>query len=376
VNAPNTLLCKRLNRDQLPDIAPEWADLAERALTRNVFMRPEFVLPSLAQIDLDISIQALAVFEGKRLMGLLLLRRGALMRAHPLPLPIAIVHRFAPLSTPLIAAERPVETWSVILDHLRKEGHSALLLTFLEESAVSEALDTALSQRGLKRSIVVQHERAALLPDAGGLASGLSRKSSKNLARLTRRLETTMPLAITISRTGTEASAALARYFALEAAGWKGRAGTALAQSSEDRAFFEALIHELAESGSAMVVELHAGEMLAASALVLRHGDRAYFHKTTYNEDLAQFSPGVMLAQRLTSALADEGIVESADSVSSANHPMINRIWRGRLLITHALVPTGASRIGFYLRLFQERERERAIFLLKTLRDRIKGEPH
>lgn len=371
-----TLSCQRLDREQIPAIAKEWADLAERALTPNVFMRPEFMLPSLAHIDHDASISALAVFEGKRLMGLLLLRQGTLKSAHPLSLPIAVVHRFAPLSTPLMAAERAVETWSAMLDHLREQGRPALLMTFLEDSAVSAALDMALTARGLKRATIASHERAALLPDAGGLTSGLSRKSNKNLSRLTRRLDTAKPLTVTLSRSPEQISAALSRFFALEAAGWKGRAGTALVQSTEDRAFFAAMAHELAQSGSAMVIELQAGESLAASALVLRHGTRAYFHKTTYNEDLAPFSPGVMLAQRLITVLAEEGIVDSADALASANHPMIDRIWRGRLQITHTLVPTGASRVGFSSRLFQERGRERAISLLKTLRDRIKGEPH
>ena len=62
--------------------------------------------------------------------------------------------------------------------------------------------------------------------------------------------------------------------------------------------------------------------------------------KTAFDEDYARFSPGVLL-QRENLALLDRSGIDWTDSCAAADHPMIERIWRDLLFLTHATT-TGA----------------------------------
>jgi len=69
---------------------------------------------------------------------------------------------------------------------------------------------------------------------------------------------------------------------------------------------------------------------------VLRHQDRAFFFKLGIDERFAKFSPGVQLTLDLTRHLCADPAIATADSTASADHPMINPIWRGRFAIGDA----------------------------------------
>ena len=76
---------------------------------------------------------------------------------------------------------------------------------------------------------------------------------------------------------------------------------------------------------------MHAGDTPVAAAIVLRHQDRAFYFKLGIDERFAKFSPGVQLTLDLTRHLCADPVMATADSTASADHPMINPIWRGRL---------------------------------------------
>ena len=81
------------------------------------------------------------------------------------------------------------------------------------------------------------------------------------------------------------------------------------------------------------------GETPVAAAVVLRHQDRAFYFKLGIDERFAKFSPGVQLTLDLTRHLCADAVLATADSTASADHPMINPIWRGRLKIGDVIIP-------------------------------------
>jgi hypothetical protein len=72
---------------------------------------------------------------------------------------------------------------------------------------------------------------------------------------------------------------------------------------------------------------------------VLRHQDRAFYFKLGVDERFARFSPGVQLTLDLTRHLCADPAIATADSMASADHPMINPIWRGRFEVGDVLIP-------------------------------------
>ena len=81
------------------------------------------------------------------------------------------------------------------------------------------------------------------------------------------------------------------------------------------------------------------GQTPVAAAIVLRHLDRAFYFKLGIDERFAKFSPGVQLTLDLTRHLCADAVLATADSTASADHPMINPIWRGRLKIGDIIIP-------------------------------------
>ncbi len=73
-----------------------------------------------------------------------------------------------------------------------------------------------------------------------------------------------------------------------------------------------------------------------------------WFWKIAYDEAHARSSPGVQLSLDLTEQfLADESLAR-VDSCATADHPMIDHLWRERLALTDLLIaPSRAALTQF-----------------------------
>ena len=123
----------------------------------------------------------------------------------------------------------------------------------------------------------------------------------------------------------------------------KATRGTALIQDDGDARFIRRATPALAETGQCEIVTLRAGDTPVAAAIVLRHQDRAFYFKLGIDERFAKFSPGVQLTLDLTRHLCADPAIATANSTASADHPMINPIWRGRFAIGDVLIPLRAG---------------------------------
>ena len=93
--------------------------------------------------------------------------------------------------------------------------------------------------------------------------------------------------------------AAVDRYSVLESAGWKGRNGTALHPDNLQGEFFRRVMQRFAHRASARVWELWIDGQLAASRLAIGTPDMLVMLKTTYDEQLARYAPGMLLLRQV-----------------------------------------------------------------------------
>jgi hypothetical protein len=161
----------------------------------------------------------------------------------------------------------------------------------------------------------------------------------KELRRQRRRLAEHGAVALEVASSPQEVATALESFLKLEASGWKGTRGTALTQVDGDAAFIRRATQALAATGNCEILTLRAGSTPIAAGIVLRHQSRAFFFKLGVDERFAKYSPGVQLTLDLTRHLCADPTITSADSTASADHPMINPIWRGRFAIGDVLIP-------------------------------------
>ena len=323
-----------------------WEALTERATEPNGYYLPEWLSAVSATARGRIGADALCAWDKTgtrpRLLGLIPLI--SLWRAYRIPLPALVnADPYGTLGTPLLDRGDPIAAANALISEARASGARALLLRDVAiESRAADAFRAALASQGLEPAIVQSHKRACLdaTRDAEELLrDALGAKKLKELRRQRNRLAEIGEIAFVTSRTPDEVARALDTFLVLESSGWKARRGTALLQHDGDSAFIRRAALGLAAQGRCEIVTLIAGNTPVASAVVLRHLDRAFYFKLGVDERYAKLSPGVQLTIDLTRYLCANPEITTADSTAAPGHPMIDPIWRGRLAIGDMLIP-------------------------------------
>ena len=334
--------------------AGQWRRLAERALEPNGYHLPDWELAVNASALGRTGVSALSAWSDAtlaqdgmaRLIGLIPVI--SMWRAYKIPLPALVsADPYGTLGTPLLDRDIADDAVARLMREAQRAGAHALILHDVSvDGAAMKAFTEVLRQGGLRPRLLQSHVRAVLdaTRDADELLrDALGAKKLKELRRQRNRLAEHGAIRFDVARTPKEVAPAIETFLTLEASGWKARRGTALMQDDGDAGFVRRATVALAETGQCEIVTLRAGDTPVAAAIVLRHQDRAFYFKLGVDERFAKWSPGVQLTLELTRHLCADPAIALADSTASADHPMINPIWRGRLEIGDVLIPLRPS---------------------------------
>jgi CelD/BcsL family acetyltransferase involved in cellulose biosynthesis len=331
-----------------------WADLVGRAIEPNPFFHPAWARAVARHAEGKSGARALLAWDAPartRLIGLLPVVSA--WRALRIPIPVLVAWQaYAPLTTPLFDRDRADTAARGLIAAAAKAGAMALLLPMLaEEGPAASALRGAIAELNLAPYAFDRHQRARLdaTQDVDEAIHSLGGKKVKELRRQRNRLADSGDVAFKIAAAGEETAAALEAFLSLEAAGWKGKSGTALGKKAGDSAFIRSAVPAMGANGAAEIATLSCGDAVVAAGVVLRHFRRAYFFKIAYDESAAKISPGVQLTLDITRGLCADGAIDDADSTTISRHPMIDHIWRSRLAVSDLLLPTQAGRLPLAL---------------------------
>jgi CelD/BcsL family acetyltransferase involved in cellulose biosynthesis len=316
-----------------PATRAAWERLAARAAEPNPFFEPWYLLPGLRQWGAD--VQVAAWFHEGRLSGIMPLARPSRYYGHRVPHVAGWLHANAFCGVPLVAAGLEDAFWHAMLTYLDRHSGRALFLHLPQlpaDGPVHAALERVLAARARRHYIAASEARAMLAGETSAAAyceAAMSAKKRKELRRQQSRLAEEGALAFERLEGDKGLSEWTAEFLALEAAGWKGEAGSALASAPDTLALFTAALAGAATAGRlerlALRLDGRAIAMLANFITV----PGAYSYKTAYDEAYARFSPG-MLLQLENLALLERPEVQWADSCAAEGHPMIERLWRGQ----------------------------------------------
>ncbi|MCA6110300.1 GNAT family N-acetyltransferase [Bradyrhizobium cenepequi] len=335
----------------LADIpAGQWRALAEHVVEPNAYYLPEWALAVSASARGRMGALALSAFSDAplaydgpaRMIGLLPV--VSLWRAYKIPLPALVTAQpYGTLCTPPLDCDLAEAAAERLMLEAGKAGAHALVLRDMSlDGKAMRAFTEVLRLNGMRPRLMQSYLRACLDATRNAdelLLEALGAKKLKELRRLRHRLAENGTVRFEVARTPAEVAAALETFLVLEASGWKGKRGTALAQHVGDAAFIRRATAALAETGQCEIVTLRAGDGPVAAAILLRHQDRAFYFKLGIDERFAKYSPGVQLTLDLTRHLCSDPAIRSADSTAAPDHPMINPIWRGRFAIGDVLIP-------------------------------------
>lgn len=350
----STLRLLTLEELQEPVLLAAWERLVTRAAEPNPFFEPWYLLPSLRQLGAGVKVAGW--FHGGHLAGLIPLARSARYYGHRAPHAAGWLHANAFCGVPLVAAGQEAAFWRALLAHLDRRPGRALFLHLPQlpaDGPIVAALETVLGARRRPYYIAAREARAMLAGEiaaADYLDAAMAPKKRKELRRQHNRLAEEGALSFECIDGGESLAAWTAEFLALEAAGWKGEAGSALASAPETRALFEQALAGAAAAGRLQRLALRIDGRAIAMLVNFITAPGAYGFKTAFDEAYARFSPGMLLQLENLALLEREGI-RWADSCAVEGHPMIERLWRGQRRMASINIAIGgpARRAAFRL---------------------------
>lgn len=352
----------------------EWQALHARAAEANAYHDPLWALPVAEHVSGPRAPKALLAWhpqDRERLVGLLPVQTARQAMALPVPMLVGW-SAYAPLCLPTLDRDCADAAAAALLDAAAATGAQALLLPLVTvEGAAFAALRQAAQARGSMLRILRSHRRAGLdaTRDADALLrDALGTKKLKELRRQRHRLEDRGRVALDMATSPASVAQALEGFLRLEAAGWKGRRGTAMIQNAGEAAFIRKAATAMAAQGRCEIASLTCAGRTVAAGLLLRDRERAFFFKIAMDESVARHSPGVQLTLDITQRLCADARIAFADSTADFDHAMIDHIWRERIVMADVLVPlTARKSVVAALRLMLE-ARYRALELYRSLR--------
>ena len=342
-----TLTIECLNWDQAGDRFDAWRALAAKSIETNVFNEPEFAL-SAAQHFAPANKPVFLFISEKRGGN----QTGPLAAGFAIQQPRRVANVTGRLwcppemavGTPLINPEFGIASLDLLEDWLASEfpAMGAFMLPMIPATGSFSALVQAYTGVRMLQSCQFDLRSRAVLRNAPDTADRvvrwMGRKRHKEMRRLWRRLAECGSLEFMTAKAAVELKSATEYFLALEAMGWKGKRGTALICDPSLATFTRTMSRRLASQFNIEIDALTIDRFPVAMAIVLRSGTDAYFWKTTYKEEYAQYSPGVLLALGMTSRLLNNPDTRFINSCAVPNHPMIDHLWPDRIEMTDLLI--------------------------------------
>ncbi len=309
--------------DRLLALETQWQDLVARADTANIFMHP-----ALAHLGSEAyperRCRVVLAWQDTAVPRLVGIWAFAVERPPRSIIPISVLSAPAVpnayLSTPVVDRDCLEDVLAAILDHLAAAENlpSIVALDAMgADTATMQALTRVLERRGSPMRIFTRSLRPKLASELDGkayLEQALSSSSRKKLRQHRRRLTEKGSLLSTILTEPQAVRSAFEEFLSLEAAGWKGRQGTALLSDPSDARFARAMIATLSARGDAAIHLLTLDARPVSMQVVLHAGPAAFTWKTAYAEALHDFSPGMLLLEEYTAALLADRRVSYVDS--------------------------------------------------------------
>jgi CelD/BcsL family acetyltransferase involved in cellulose biosynthesis len=321
---------------ELECLVPAWEELARNALEPNPFYEPWMLLPALRAFGAGHDLRVALVWSGYELAGLFPLERVARYKALPAAALSSWRHAHCLLGTPLVRAGRA----RLCLDALLDQSETSLLeFSYVPAGEpFHRALLEALEARGLRAIVNRSYERGLLRKHRGTVSAQLRRRLAKNERDLRKHGE----FAYVELRPQDDIARWIGQFLELEAAGWKGREGSAMACSPANRGYFAQIIEAAFRRGRLLACGLDLGARPLARRFSFTAGEAAYAFKIAYDEAFAEASPGVMLERHNLRQVDADPRLQWMDSFSDGANLSVERMWPDRRTMQTLAAATGA----------------------------------
>jgi CelD/BcsL family acetyltransferase involved in cellulose biosynthesis len=340
-----------------------WEDLAAHSTEPNVFYEPHMLLEAweeFAQETQNVRLVLVSApvegFAAPVLIGFFpVYTRRSYHR-----IPIAVVslwhHTHCPLSTPLVRRgfeQQALHKFFEWFDSNQNSGQILLFENVAGDGPFYQNLVEYLRSSARRSFEEGRYERALLRPDGNAdsyLQSALAGKRRKELRRQYNRLSELGKLELVELTPDADIDTWLRQFHELEHKGWKGRNGTSITDHENERHYFDRTSRAAFERGRLIMLALQLDGKPVAMKYNLVSGEGAFSAKIAFDEEFAQYSPGVQLEIQNIHVMHRQSDIRWMDSCAVPNHFMIERLWTERRAITSIAVQGKSVRAGMVIR--------------------------
>lgn len=353
--APSVFVFKKVS--ELAQFVPQWETLAKAAADANAFYEPWMLLPALRSYHSNRDFLFALVFGPDPetpsgppvLYGLFPFERSSKYRGIPCPVLKLIKHKYMELCTPLVRRDLIAECIAALLDWTESAACDAPLVEFRFVAGEDRATQEIHSQLYQRRTPHFQSEcsaRALFRPAADAetfLNLALAGKRRKEFRRLEKRLAESGRLEYKELASTEDPAPWVESFLRLEAKGWKGEHGSAMALHDDRRGYFQQISASAHQLGRLMMLGLFLDDRPIALKCNFFAGCGSWAFKIAFDEEFARSSPGVLLEIENIRRLHDVRGLSWMDSCAIPKHFMINRLWPDRRTIETFVVSTGKA---------------------------------
>lgn len=328
----------------------EWTELEAQSTEPNPFFCQWALLPALRLLP-DESVHLIEIRSAiGQLDGLMPLVVDSHYRGTPLPVLAVWRHLHCFLASPLLRAGAEAPALRALLAWAAERCRTVLSLPLQRlDGALYAALEGVTNASGCPFQIVEDYERPILYrPDDPEryLDEVLSSKDHRELRRKLGLLRKEGALEYEVLQRSEDVSPWLSEFLALEASGWKGEEGTALANDAMHRAMFEQIVRGAHRTHQVRMQRLRVGSKSVAMRVEFISGGEAALFKVAYDESMRRYSPGMVLEVERIRHLHLDPDVTMIDSCTMPGNEVLERLWRGRRRVgaIEIALPTTTSR--------------------------------
>jgi len=311
-------------------LVPQWEALAAEAAEPNPFYEHWMLLPALEAYGENApssDFRAIAVWDDGVLGALFPMRLERRYRGLPLQGLRSWRHRNMLLCTPLVRGKSAEKCVTALLrsplapvlqfDYVAAGGW---FFGVLAETAAAEGLPWVVTDAYMRAMLLRGHDPRERL-------NAKARSNLKRREAAARALGEVTPVRLA---PGDDPAAATEAFMRLEASGWKGRAGSALACREDDRRFIAAVLPEAFRRARLQITGLDLAGRPLARQIMFTAGEGGVVFKIAYDETHEKCSPGVLGEAEMVRHFLDNPGPAWMDSNTAPENAAYGGIWKDR----------------------------------------------
>ena len=284
--------------------------------------------PAIEAFGAGRDLRVVLVWAGERLAGLFPFERVPRYKGLPAPVLKSWLHSHCLLCTPLVRSDTARACLEALFDCV-----DARLVEFSYLPAgepFHRVLLEVLEARGVESIVNRSTERGLLRKHRATVSGQFRRQAAKNERRL-------KDLSHVVLQPQEDVTRWIDDFLRIEAAGWKGRNGSAMACKETNRRYATEILGAAFRRGQLIACGLDVGGRAIARRFSFTAGEAAYAFKTAYDESFARFSPGALLELANVRQLDADPRLQWMDSFTEDENLALERLWPERRTM-HTLV--------------------------------------